>query len=89
MHAQAHAAFDASTLENTGNTPLQARAVIPAGNDNAPVRFVAPGSNAALAYRPYRLHIGTRMMLGRTDENGFTAQLSGKERAALADWDVE
>ena len=89
MHAQAHAAFDAGALENLGQPAQQARAIIPAGKDDAPLRFVAPGSNAALAYRPYRLHIGTRLVLGRTDANGFTAQLSGPERAALTDWDVE
>lgn len=89
MHAQIHAAFDASTLENVQRTQVPARAVIPAGNDNAPVRFVTPGSNSALSYRPYRLHIGARLVLGRTDENGFTAQLSGAERAALTDWEVD
>jgi hypothetical protein len=89
MHAQAHAAFDANTLENMHRTHVPARAVIPAGNETAPVRFLAPGSNSPLAYRPYRLHIGPRLVLGRTDENGFTAPLSGVERATLTDWQVQ
>lgn len=79
MNAQQHASFDATT----------ARAVIPPGMDDAPVRFVAPDSGAALAWRPYRLHIGTRLVLGRTDENGFTQHLSGAERAALQHWEVD
>jgi hypothetical protein len=41
-----------------------------------------------MAYRPYKLHIGLRLVLGRTDENGFTAQLSGADRAALTAWDI-
>jgi len=89
MHAQAHASFDASVVENAAHTPATARAVIPEGNDEAPLRFVESDGNAALAYRPYRLHIGARLLLGRTDENGFTTQLSGAERAALTDWEVE
>lgn len=89
MHAQEHASFDAGTVDTADHTPVAARAVIPAGNDAAPLRFVAPGTEAALAFRPYRLHIGARLVLGRTDSNGFTAQLSGAERAALRDWEVE
>ena len=89
MHAQAHASFDASTLERDARMPVPARAVIPPGKEDAAIRFVALESGAALAWRPYRLHIGARLVLGRTDENGFTAQLSGAERAALTDWEVE
>ena len=89
MHAQDHASFDASTLERSPGTSAAARVVIPPGKDDAAIRFVAPDSGAALAWRPYRLHIGARLVLGRTDENGFTAQLSGAERAALTDWEVE
>jgi hypothetical protein len=81
MQAQAHASFDAAAVE--------ARAIIPAGIDDAPIRFVASDSGVGLAYRPYRLHIGLRLVLGRTDENGFTAQLNGAERAALTAWDVD
>lgn len=87
MHAQTHAAFDADAPDGT-RTHSVARAVVPGGKDQAPIRFVARDSGAALAYRPYRLHIGARLVLGRTDENGFTAQLSGAERAALTDWEV-
>lgn len=89
MHAQAHASFDAHPADDAAPTPATARAVIPEGNDNAPLRFVERDSGAALAYRPYRLHIGARLLLGRTDENGFTAQLSGAERVGLTDWEVE
>lgn len=89
MHAHDHASFDASTLEKMTSTPVLARAVIPPGMDDAPIRFVAQDNGAALAYRPYRLHIGTRLVLGRTDVNGFTAQMTGLERAALSDWEIE
>lgn len=89
MHAQAHASFDTTTVENAADTPTSARAVIPEGNGDAPVRFVERDGGAALAYRPYRLHIGTRLVLGRTDEYGFTAQLSRAERVALSHWEVE
>ncbi len=89
MHAQDHASFDATTLERSAHTPAAARAVIPPGKDDAAIRFVAPDDGAALAWRPYRLHIGARLVLGRTDEYGFTAQLSGAERAAVTDWEVE
>ena len=89
MHAQAHASFDANAMENAGHHPFTARAVIPPGSDDAPLRFVDTDGGAALAYRPYRLHIGARLVLGRTDENGFTALLAGAERAALTDWEVE
>ena len=81
MHAQAHASFDAAAVET--------RAIIPPGTDDAPIRFVASDSGVGLAYRPYRLHIGLRLVLGRTDENGFTAQLGGLDRAALTAWDVD
>jgi hypothetical protein len=81
MHAQAHASFDAGVAE--------ARAIIPAGIDDAPIRFVARNGGAAMAYRPYKLHIGLRLVLGRTDENGFTAHLSGADRAALTAWEVD
>lgn len=81
MHAQAHATFDAAAVA--------ARAIIPAGVDDAPIRFVASDSGVGLAYRPYRLHIGLRLVLGRTDENGFTARLTGYDRAALTAWDVD
>jgi hypothetical protein len=89
MQAQDHAAFDAGTVETGARSPVAARAVIPDGMDDAPVRFVAPDTGTALAWRPYRLHIGARLVLGRTDENGFTAQLSGPERVLLSDWEVE
>lgn len=89
MHAQEHASFDASALENHARENLPARAVIPAGKGEAPIRFIAPGTDAALGWRPYRLHIGARLLLGRTDENGFTALLTGAERAALTSWEVE
>ncbi len=89
MHAQEHASFDASTLERDARTPAAARAVIPPGKEDAAIRFIALENGAALAWRPYRLHIGARLVLGRTDEHGFTAQLSGAERAALTDWEVE
>lgn len=89
MHAQAHASFEANAIENAQYSPATARAVIPAGNDDAPLRFVDTDGGAALAYRPYRLHIGARLVLGRTDGNGFTAQLTGAERAALTDREVE
>ena len=89
MHAQEHASFDASAAEPTVRTTLAARAVIPEGNGDAPLRFMAQHTGAALAWRPYRLHIAGRLVLGRTDANGFTAPLSGAERAALADWEVE
>lgn len=89
MHAHEHASFDAGAAERSPGTRLAARAVIPAGAGDAPLRFLAPDDGAALAWRPYRLHIGARLVLGRTDENGFTAQLSGAERAALTDWEVE
>jgi len=89
MHAQDHASFDASTLERSTGKPAAARAVIPPGMDDAAIRFVALDNGAALAWRPYRLHIGARLVLGRTDENGFTAQLSCAERAAVTDWEVE
>lgn len=89
MHAQEHASFDASAVEQSARAPLAARAVIPEGDGDAPIRFVAQQSDEALAWRPYRLHIGGRLVLGRTDENGFTAQLTSAERAALTDWEVE
>jgi hypothetical protein len=89
MNAQDHASFDASTLEHSADTPAAARAVIPPGMDDAAIRFVTLENGEAMAWRPYRLHIGARLVLGRTDENGFTAQLSGAERAALTDWEVE
>jgi hypothetical protein len=89
MQAQEHASFDAGTLDNHPRPTLAARAVIPPGGMDAPVRFVARDGNAALAYRPYRLHIGTRLVLGRTDANGFTTQLTRLEREQLTDWEVE
>lgn len=89
MHAQEHGSFDAGTVETAERLPVAARAVIPPGSDDAPLRFVAPGTETSLAFRPYRLHIGARLVLGRTDSNGFTAHLSGAERAALRDWEVE
>lgn len=89
MPAQDHAAFDAGTVETGAHSPVAARAVIPDGMDDAPVRFVVPDTGAALAWRPYRLHIGARLVLGRTNENGFTAQLSGPERVQLSNWEVE
>lgn len=89
MHAQEHASFDATALERGARTPVPARAINPPGSDAAPVRFVTQDTGAALAYRPYRLHIGTRLVLGRTDANGFTAQMTAPERAALTDWEVE
>lgn len=89
MHAQEHASFDAGALENNQPVPVRARAVIPPGPDDAPIRFVTHDNGAALAYRPYRLHIGTRLVLGRTDANGFTAQMTGRDRAAITDWEVE
>jgi len=89
MHAQDHASFDAGALEHGAHSPVAARAVIPEGMDEAAVRFVAPDTGAALAWRPYRLHIGARLLLGRTDANGFTAQLSGLDRVQLRAWEVE
>jgi len=89
MHAQEHATFDAGALEPGGTDALQARAVMPAGQDDAAIRFLAMDSDTPLAWRPYRLHIGGRLVLGRTDAGGCTAQLTSAERAQLTDWEVE
>lgn len=89
MQAQDHAPFDAGALEPGARSPVAAHVVIPEGKEDAPLRFVAPDSGAALAWRPYRLQIGARLLLGRTDENGFTVQLSSADRLALRDWEVQ
>ena len=88
MHAQEHAAFDTGTLDQSAIPPASARAVIPEGNEDAGIRFLALDSDTPLAWRPYRLHIGARLVLGRTDADGCTARLTSAERAQLTDWDV-
>lgn len=89
MHAQDHASFDASTLEPDARTRTPARAVMPPESGDAAIGFLAPDSDAPLAWRPYRLHIGARLVLGRTDAQGLTAPLSSAERAGLTGWEVE
>jgi len=89
MHAQEHATFDAGGLEPGARPATQARAVMPEGTGDAALRFVASDSGAPLAWRPYRLHIGGRLVLGRTDGHGCSAPLTGAERGQLTDWEVE
>lgn len=88
MHAQGHATFEAGTLDQPATAPAIARAVIPVGNDDAAIRFLAQGGDTPLAWRPYRLHIGERLVLGRTDADGCTGRLTSAERAQLTDWNV-
>ncbi|MDQ2819597.1 MAG: hypothetical protein M3Y65_04240 [Pseudomonadota bacterium] len=88
MHAQDHAPFDAGTLE-TGALPLaRARAVVPEGLEDAVIRFYASDSDAPLAWRPYRLYIGGRLVLGRTDGDGCSALLSSAERRQMTNWEM-
>lgn len=89
MFAQAHDTFEASSLERSARTPVQARAIVPDDSADAPIRFLAPDADTALAWRPYRLQIGTRLLLGRTDEQGCTAPLCASDRAALLHWEIE
>jgi hypothetical protein len=89
MHAQAHETFDAGALDQRADPPVQARAVMPEGMGDAAIRFLAQDSGAPLAWRPYRLHIGARLVLGRTDGDGCSVLLNGAERAQLTDWEVE
>lgn len=88
MHAQDHATFDGGALE-TGAQPLaRARAVVPDGPEDAAIRFLASDSEQPLAWRPYRLTIGGRLVLGRTDVDGCSALLSSAERGQMTHWEV-
>jgi len=89
MHAQEHASFDTGASEPVARACVAARLVMPPDTGAAAIRFVDHDAGTPLAYRPYRLHIGTRLVLGRTDEAGCTAVLSSLERAALGQWEVE
>lgn len=88
MHAQDHAPFDAGTLETEAQPPARARAVVPEGLEDAVIRFFASNSDTPLAWRPYRLYIGGRLVLGRTDGDGCSALLSGAQRSQMTDWEV-
>ena len=89
MHAQDYATFDAGALDQRADPPVQARAIMPEGKEDAVIRFLAQDTGAPLAWRPYRLHIGARLVLGRTDGDGCSALLTSVERAQLTDWEVE
>ena len=88
MHAQDHAPFDAGTLETGTQPATRARAVMPEGPDDAAIRFLAGDSDTPLAWRPYRLTIGGRLVLGRTDGDGCSALLSGAQRSQMTHWEV-
>jgi hypothetical protein len=88
MHAQDHAIFDAGALDQRADPPVRARAVMPEGTADAAICFLAEDSGAPLAWRPYRLRIGARLVLGRTDGDGCTSLLNGAERAQLTDWEL-
>jgi len=88
MHAQDHAIFDNGALDLRADPPVRARAVLPEGLADAAIRFLAEDSGAPLAWRPYRLRIGARLVLGRTDGEGCTALLTGAERAQLTHWEL-
>jgi hypothetical protein len=89
MHAQEHASFDADAPDTGPRRLAPARAVMPAGTDDAAICFVDRDAGTPLAYRPYRLRIGARLLLGRTDADGLSAVLTSLERAALSEWEVE
>lgn len=89
MHAQDHASFDAGTVETSARSVTPARIVMPTGTEDAPVCFVDIDAGTPLAWRPYRLQIGDRLVLGRTDGNGFTAALTSAQRALLGDWELD
>lgn len=88
MHAQSHDMFDAGGADQHPQAPILARAVMPEGTQDAPIRFVAQDTGAPLAWHPYRLQIGHRLVLGRTDGDGCSAKLNGAERAQLTGWEL-
>lgn len=90
MHAQDHAPFDAGTLEKSPHPAARARAVVPDGPEDDVIRFFASESDSEqpLAWRPYRLTIGGRLVLGRTDGDGCSALMSSAERGQITHWEV-
>jgi uncharacterized Zn-binding protein involved in type VI secretion len=68
---------------------LNTAAIAPQDTDKLPLVFIDPDSGEPLQHHPYRLEVGTEVIEGVLDAQGWTEPLSAAQRAAVLAWQVD